>query len=276
MENTKEIVDLKKIEEFRKKYADKIQDFILMDDTFLNAVFNDKKCAEILLSIILEKNLEVVEIKTQYNIQNLKGRSARLDIRAKDKDGKIYNCEVENSNDGAVPERARYNSSLIDAEELPKSIDWKQLPDTYIIMITRNDVLKGGKPIYHIERTIKELDKKPFCDRNYIIYVNSKIQDDTKLGRLMHDFYCSNPKDMYNKTLANRVKHFKDNEKGEIEMCAIMDEIAQEAAQEATIKTAIEYCQDFGLTKNKAIKNIVEKYSLTENEATDKVNKYWK
>ena len=109
MENTKEIVDLKKIEEFRKKYADKIQDFILMDDTFLSAVFNDKECAEVLLSIILEKNLEVTEIKTQYNIQNLKGRSARLDIRAKDKDGKVYNCEVENSKDGAVPERTRYN-----------------------------------------------------------------------------------------------------------------------------------------------------------------------
>ena len=272
MENTKEIVDLKKIEEFRKKYADKIQDFILMDDTFLSAVFNDKECAEVLLSIILEKNLEVTEIKTQYNIQNLKGRSARLDIRAKDKDGKVYNCEVENSKDGAVPERTRYNSSLIDAEELPKGIDWKQLPDTYVIMITKTDVLDGGKPIYHIERTIKELNKRPFGDRSYIIYVNSKIQNDTKLGKLMHDFYCSNPKDMYNKTLADRVAHFKNNKEGEIEMCAIMDKIANEIA----INSIIEEYQYLGLSKDKVIIRIAEKYSLTENEAADKVNEHWK
>ena len=30
------------------------------------------------------------------------------------------------------------------------------MPETYIIFITSNDVLKGGLPIYTIERTIQE------------------------------------------------------------------------------------------------------------------------
>lgn len=60
-------------------------------------------------------------------------------------------------------------------------------------MITKNDVLSGNKPIYNIERKITELYNKPFGDRSYIIYVNGKIQDDTELGKLMHDFQCKKP-----------------------------------------------------------------------------------
>ena len=143
-------------------------------------------------------------------------------------------------------------------------------------MITKTDVLDGGKPIYHKERTIKELNKRPFGDRSYIIYVNSKIQNDTELGKLMHDFYCSNPNDMYNKILADRVAHFKNKKEGEIEMCAIMDKIANEVAQETAINAVIETCQELGLAKDKTIIRIIEKYGLTENEAADKVNEHWK
>ena len=200
------------------KYTKEIQQFTLMDDTFMSVVFDDKECAEILLSVILGKQLTVDDIKTQYNIQNLQGRSARLDIKAKDTDGNIYNCEVENTSSRTIPERARYNGSLMDASELIKGEDWDKLPDTYVIMITKSDVLGGNKPIYHIEKRIAELDYKPFGDRSYIIYVNGKIQDNTELGKLMHDFQCSKAEDMYNKKLAERVGYFKDNEKGRTRM----------------------------------------------------------
>ena len=88
----------------------------------------------------------------------------------------------------------------------------------------------------------------------------------------MHDFYCSNPNDMYNKILADRVAHFKNKKEGEIEMCAIMDKIANEIA----INSIIEEYQYLGLSKDKVIIRIAEKYSLTENEAADKVNEHWK
>ena len=222
----------------------------------MSAVFDDKECAEILLSVILGKQLTVDNIKTQYNIQNLQGRSARLDIKAKDTDGNIYNCEVENTSSRTIPERARYNGSLMDASELIKGEDWDKLPDTYVIMITKSDVLGGNKPIYHIERKIAELDNKPFGDRSYIIYVNGKIQDNTELGRLMHDFQCSKAEDMYNKKLAERVGYFKDNEKGEFEMCEIMDRITKKEREEATIETNL-----------KAIKNIMSDFDVSAKRA---------
>ena len=81
-------------------------------------------------------------------------------------------------------------------------------------MTTENDVMKADLPIYHIDRVVKETGKL-FKDEAHIIYVNSQIKDETKLGRLMHDFSCTNAKDMHNKVLADRVRYFKEDERGE-------------------------------------------------------------
>ena len=63
-------------------------------------------------------------------------------------------------------------------------------------LITRDDVLCCGLSIYHIERKILENDEI-FQDGTHIIYVNSKKQEDTELGRLMHDLHCKDAKDMH-------------------------------------------------------------------------------
>lgn len=218
-------VSVKRKEELHNKYYKAIQRFTLMSDTFMSVVFKDKDCAELLLKIILKMKVKIKEICTQYDMSNYNGRAARLDIWAETIDGKKINVEVQNANEGAVPERARFNSSIIDTTQLNKSDEWTDLPETYVILITRNDVLGGNKPIYHIDRTIKELDNKPFGDKSHIIYVNSKIQDNTKLGRLMHDMNCKDAKDMYYKDLADRVGYYKDVERGENDMCEIMEEL---------------------------------------------------
>ena len=61
--------------------------------------------------------------------------------------------------------------------------------------------------MYHIDRIVKEI-KKPFGDEAHIIYVNSKIQNNTELGKIMHDFYCTDANDIKNKKLAKRVNLF--------------------------------------------------------------------
>ena len=45
--------------------------------------------------------------------------------------------------------------------------------------------------------------EKIFSDDSHIIYVNAAIQDDTRLGRLMHDLFCKHADDMYSEVLAN-------------------------------------------------------------------------
>ena len=79
----------------RQKIISKIKDFTLMDDNFMTVFFNDDlECTEYVLRIILDiPDLKVTEAKSQYTIANLKGRSARLDVRALDSSGKVYDIE---------------------------------------------------------------------------------------------------------------------------------------------------------------------------------------
>ena len=108
--------------------------------------------------------------------------------------------------------------------------DFDELPESYVIFITKEDVLGDGEAIYHINRTIEESGKK-FPDETHIIYVNAKRQDDTELGRLMHDLHCTNAKDMYSKVLAERVYELKETQKGVDFMCQELEQIYSEGME---------------------------------------------
>ena len=49
--------------------------------------------------------------------------------------------------------------------------NFNDLPETYVIFITENDVIGMGEPLYMIERRIVNIDK-PLNDGSHIIYVN--------------------------------------------------------------------------------------------------------
>lgn len=226
----------------RKRLEDlqRIQSLRLLDDDFMNKVFEDKACAEFLLQIILERtDLTVQKVHSQHNLKNLQGRSVRLDILATDEAGRVYNIEVQRSDKGAGAKRARYNSSLIDANITEPGDNYENLNETYVIFITEHDVLKAGRPIYHIDRMIQETSAL-FGDGSHILYVNAQIKDNSALGQLMHDFACTKAEEMHYPILAKRVRYFKEEQEGVATMSRIFEEIKREAAQEAARKTARE------------------------------------
>ena len=232
--------------DFERKHQEdleRIRNFRLMDDDFMSKVFEDKACAEFLLKIILERDdLTVQEVHGQHDLKNLQGRSVRLDILAVDHANRTYNVEVQRSDHGAGAKRARYNSSLLDANLTEKGDKYDTLNETYVIFITENDVLQGGLPIYHINRMIEEM-AKPFGDEAHIIYVNAQIKDETALGKLMHDFSCTDPNQMNYSVLAQRVRYFKEDTKGVTNMCRAIEEMREETAREAKHEQAIEIAQ---------------------------------
>ena len=221
-----------------EEYLHRIQNLRLIDDNFMTKVFEDKECSEFLLQVILDRDdLTIREVHSQYGLNNIQGRSARLDILAVDEQNKAYNIEIQRNDRGAEVRRARYNSGLMDANITEPGDRYDQLYETYVIFITENDILKAGLPIYHIERTIQETGM-PFGDGAHIIYVNSQIKDDTKLGRLMQDFTCTNPDDMNYPVLAQRVRYFKEDTKGVATMCRAFEEVREEGKREQAVEFA--------------------------------------
>ena len=100
-----------------------------------------------------------------------------------------------------------------------------------------NDVLGGGCPIYHIDRTIRETGAS-FGDESHIIYVNAQMRDDTARGQHMHDFSCTSAEQMHYQILANRVRYFKEDTEGVATMCKVMKDMRNQTARENSIETA--------------------------------------
>ena len=92
-------------------------------------------------------------------------------------------------------------------------------------------MLQGGHIIYHIERTIQET-AQPFEDGTYILYVNTSKQDESELGRLMHDFHCQRASEMYSPILAQRVYTLKETERGRRSMTGDIKEIYEAGLME--------------------------------------------
>ena len=261
--------------ENRAEILNIIENFRLMDDTFMSKVFEDKACAELLLRVILNRDdLTVVRVVSQFELKNLQGRSARLDIYAVDEHGKQYDVEVQRSDDGAAPRRARYNSSLLDANLLNPGDKFDELPESYIIFITEHDVLKGGKPLYTVNRTISELDHAIFTDGSHIIYVNGEIRNGTALGELMQDFFCTDPAKMNYNILAERAKFFKEDKEGANNMCKIMEELRDKTAAEVTAERNREIALKFIQLGSVPLEQIAEATGLTLDEVKKLAEKH--
>ena len=211
-----------------QRYRGILCELTMMSDMFMRNVLKDRDCTEHILRVILEDaGLRVLEQVIQKDYKSLQGRSAILDCVAVDSSNRQINIEVQQKTEGASPKRARYHSGLLDMNTLNPRQMFEELPETCVIFITLGDGLGYGCPIYHIKRKIAEVNQD-FRDGSYIIYVDSKNQEDTPLGRLMHDFHCSLASEMQSGILAKRVRELKETEEGAKTMCEEMDRIFRE------------------------------------------------
>ncbi|WP_419485919.1 helix-turn-helix domain-containing protein [Gallintestinimicrobium sp.] len=52
------------------------------------------------------------------------------------------------------------------------------------------------------------------------------------MGKLMHDFNCTDAEDMYFELLAEKTRYLKENPKGVNEMCKVMEDLRNESYAE--------------------------------------------
>ena len=92
-----------------------------------------------------------------------------------------------------------------------------------------------GEPIYVIER-MNITTGKPFADGEHILYVNGEYRGDSDIGKLMHDFNCTDAADMNFKLLADRTRYLKENPKGVSEMCKVIEDMRKEERVEVALR----------------------------------------
>ncbi len=237
---------------YHEEDLQRLRGFRPLDDDFMRMLLrNNKELAELILRIILnKKDLVITEETTQYDMKRLVGaRSICLDVYCTDDSKKKYDVEIQRADAGARPHRARYHSSAMDVENLSASQKFEELPDTYTIFITENDVFNQNKAIYPVERINMETGEF-FNDGEHIVYVNGAYEGDSEIGKLMHDFRCTDSEDMNYDMLAERTYYFKNTKEGVSEVCKAMEDMRNEAAYNRSIEIACEMLKD-GLSVEK-------------------------
>jgi len=220
-----------------------IDDLTLFDDDLMSKVFDGNiEATELLLQIILErKDVKVVRVKGQVELKSpySGGRNIKLDIDAVDEKGVEFDVEVQRNTKGSHIRRPRFHQSMMDSRLLKKNQDFKKLKDTYVIFICQHDKFKENKPIYHVDKIIRETGKT-FDDGAHIIYVNGKYRGEDDFGKLAHDFNCKKADNIYFKPLADGVRHFKETEKGRDAMCESFTKLADKVADERAEQTKVD------------------------------------
>lgn len=230
----------------------------LFDDELMGRVFDrNAKATELVLRLILGRNIKVISVNGQKEIRNAKvgGRNIILDVHAIDVAGEEMNIEVQGGSEGAHVRRARYHSSMLDTGMLKESQPLKELKDSYVIFIYKRDKFGKGLPLYHVDRYIKETEET-FGDGSHIIYVNGSYKGDDAIGKLVSDFHQTDSENMYYSELADGVEHYKETEKGRGNMSEAVEKYAREYAEECVI-----------VEKITSVKNLMNNMKLTLEQA---------
>lgn len=149
---------------------------------FCTVMQDEEICKEFLETILHIKIDRLTYVKVEDSISNdILGRGIRLDIHVKDSD-REFDLEMQITDTGELPLRARFYQSLLDADALDKGQSYDMLKESYIIFICPFDVFEKGYPIYSFDRTCLEDINVKLGDKSHIVFLNfgawEKVGDD--------------------------------------------------------------------------------------------------
>ena len=127
---------------------------------------NEDVCKE-LLEILLQIKIDHIVMHTEETIEiDYDKKGIRLDVYAEGAD-KAFDLEMQSTDKGELPERARYYQGVLDVQALSSGADYKELKDNYVIFICVPDIFERGLAKYTFENLCIENTKIKLNDRAY-------------------------------------------------------------------------------------------------------------
>lgn len=134
---------------------------------FYKVMHNNPDICKKLIEILLERKIDHIVMKQEEELEIDYGKKGiRMDVYAAG-EKEAYNLEMQASDTGELPERARYYSSVIDVDQLKSGAQYKDLKDNYIIFICVKDIFHKGLAKYSFENICHENPELMLNDRTY-------------------------------------------------------------------------------------------------------------
>ena len=127
---------------------------------------NHDVCKE-LLEILLKIKIDHIEMHNEEIIEiDYEKKGIRLDVYAVGT-SKAFDLEMQATDTGELPERARFYQAALDVSELNSGQTYKELKDSYIVFICIPDIFGKGLAKYTFENLCMEDPKIKLNDRTY-------------------------------------------------------------------------------------------------------------
>ena len=195
----------------------------------------------------------------QKSLRNLAKRSVRLDAYIEGIEDKVFNIEIQRSDNCNHVKRVRYNASTITINKSEPGDEFEYVQDVIVIYISEFDMFDAGKTVYHVENVIRETGEA-VNDGLMAVYVNTEVKDDTLIGELMQCFLKTDFVNNKFPNISRRMKELKHSEEDDV-MCKSVEEYAERKAREA-VKEANEKAEE-------AIKEAKEKAEEADKKAKE-------
>ena len=161
-------VDEENIEQFLEekwKNATIANNFI-----FYKVMRNNPDVCKELLEILLQIKIDHIVMKSEETVEVDYGKKGiRMDVYAVGAN-KAFDMEMQTSDKGDLPERARYYQGILDVQELYSGEDYRSLKDSYVIFICIPDIFGKGLAKYTFENMCIEKPDIRLNDRTYKLF----------------------------------------------------------------------------------------------------------
>ena len=190
-------------------------DLTIVDDYMFCTVMEDPMLCKELLSILLKDKVgKIINLFQQKPIKTqIASKGVRLDIMIEDEHGKLYDVEMQTTDQKNLPERMRYYQCAIDNSAVNKGGDYNNLPDTFIIFLCTFDYLQEGLPLYTIIPSCRETGQF-FNDGTTKIIANSTAAEHAEKDLKAFLSYMNGkpPETAFTQQLDRRVNETKEDE----------------------------------------------------------------
>ena len=169
------------------------EDLDITDDFIFTRVMRNKKLCRTLLEMILKVKVGKIKFLTSHHAIQIdpSAKGIIMDVYLKD-ESKVINVEMQASNHGDLPRRARYYQAAADIDTTPKGSKYKDLKQNYVIFICTFDPFLKGKPIYTFQNLCLEHGEPIYLgDGTEKIFLNTTAKDLANLDldlRLFYDY----------------------------------------------------------------------------------------
>ena len=223
------------------KFSDRLMFAIVMHDESL--------CRQFIERLFPEKKVKKIGMLTSEKaiINGLKSKSVRLDVMFED-DKNIYDIEMQVTERGNLPKRARYYHSSMDVQTLKRGEEYDKLKQSYVIFICMFDLYGLGEPIYRFER----------YDRNL------GLQMGDESFTIMLDVTC--PREKVPKALEPFFTYVKDEIVEDDEFIAEIHEKVEKANHDAEVIEIMTLDEDYRMW-NSALKHETEMWKARAKES---------